>query len=107
MIRGKKGFVEILFFFVICLFSAAAGRVTPSLPQRGRQHTGSIPLPPLLSGFFINLLMIIAISGDDESGGGGSMMCEEPPRATSCFSPGVQQSPAYLFFFVISLFLCG
>jgi hypothetical protein len=46
----------------------------PSLPRRRRQHVGSIPLPPLLLRFFINLLMIIALLGDDESGGGGSTM---------------------------------
>jgi hypothetical protein len=39
-------------------------RVTPSLPKRGRQHAGSIPLPPSFSEDFINLLMIIAIFGD-------------------------------------------
>jgi hypothetical protein len=70
----KNGFVEILFFPVIRLFSAAARRVTPSLPQRGRQHVGSILLPLLLLRFFINLLMIIALLGDDESGGSGSTM---------------------------------
>jgi hypothetical protein len=69
----KMTFVEILFFSVIRLFSAAARRVTPSLPQRGRQHAGSIPLPPRWLWFFINLLVIIAI-GDDESGRRGSTM---------------------------------
>ena len=44
-------------------------RVIPSLPQRGKQPKGSILLPPLLSGFFINLLMIIAIWGMPERRG--------------------------------------
>ena len=49
-------------------------RVTPSLPKRGKQHVGSILLPPLLLRCFINLLIIVALWGDDESGGGGSTM---------------------------------
>jgi hypothetical protein len=73
-----NGSVEILFFCVIRLFSAAAGRVTPSLPQRGGRHAGSIPLPPLLLRFFINLLMIIALLGDARAAGAEARCAKNP-----------------------------
>jgi hypothetical protein len=52
--------------------------VTPTLPKRGRQPKGSIPLPPLLPGFFINLLMIIAILGDARAAGAEARCAKNP-----------------------------
>jgi hypothetical protein len=53
-------------------------RVTPSLPRWGRQHAGGIPLPPLLSDFSINLLMIIAIWGMPEAAGEEAQCAKSP-----------------------------
>ena len=63
------GSVEILFFFVIRLFSAAAWRVTPSLPQRGKQPKGSIPLTPSFFGVFFNLIRSYRNRGDARAAG--------------------------------------
>jgi len=60
------GSVEIL-FSVACLSSTKDRRVTTSLPQRGRQPKGSIPLTP--SSFLINLLTAIATLGDARAAG--------------------------------------
>jgi hypothetical protein len=59
-------------------------RVTPSLPQRGRQHAGSILLPPLLSEIFSTLSGIIAIGRMPERRGWKHDVLE-PPRAVDCF----------------------
>jgi hypothetical protein len=69
-------------------------RVTPSLPRRGRQHAGSIPLPPLLSEIIFNLLRSYRNRGDDESGGGGSTTGKEPKRAVDCFYAGFNRAEA-------------
>jgi hypothetical protein len=53
-------------------------RVTPSLPHRGRHPKGSIPLPPLLLRFFINLLMIIALLGDARAAGAEARGAKSP-----------------------------
>ena len=39
-------------------------RVTPSLPQRGRQRKGSLPLTPFFGGIFTNLLGAYPCVGD-------------------------------------------
>jgi len=57
-------------------------RVTPSLPQRGRQHAGNIPLPPLLSGFFINLLKL---SHYDARAAGADARYTGAPRSDCLF----------------------
>jgi hypothetical protein len=51
--------------------------MTPSLPQRGRQHAGSIPLTPSFSEYFSTLSGVIAIGGCP-NGGGGSMKSWSP-----------------------------
>jgi len=63
------GSVEILIFPLFAYSLTDVRRVTPSLPQRGRQHAGSIPLIPLFFGVFINLLMVIALRGGWPGGG--------------------------------------
>ena len=96
-VRKKKkrifGSVEII-FPDISLFSAAAMRVTPSLPQWGRQPKGSIPLTPLLSDFFINLL-IIAIGGTPERLGRKHNV-QRAPRSDCLFLFRVSTKPDFL-----------
>jgi hypothetical protein len=68
-------------------------RVTTSLPHRGRQHAGSIPLPPsFLKSIIFNLIRSYRNRGDDESGGCGSTMGKEPPRAIDCFYEGFNKA---------------
>jgi len=88
----SKGSVENLFFCVIRLFSAAAKRVTSSLPRGGGSMWGASPYPLFWFDFSINLLMIIALWGDAQAAGAEAQCKKEPPRATACFSPGFQQS---------------
>ena len=58
--------------------------MTPPLPRRGRQHAGSIPLTPFLSGFSINLLVIIALLGDARAAG-AEAYCAEAPKSDGLF----------------------
>jgi hypothetical protein len=58
--------------------------MTPSLPQRGRQHAGSIPLTPFLSGFSINLLVIIALLWDARAAG-AEAHCAEAQKSDWLF----------------------
>jgi hypothetical protein len=56
----------------------------PFSPPEGEVTQGEHPLTPILSGFFINLLMIIAIWGMPERRGRKDDVLE-PPRAIDCF----------------------
>jgi hypothetical protein len=47
LVFKNLGSVEILFFPLFTYSLTAIMRVTPTLPQRGRQPKGSIPLTPL------------------------------------------------------------
>jgi hypothetical protein len=59
-------------------------RVTPSLPHRGRQHAGSIPLTPSFFGvLFSTFSGVIAIWGMPERREGKHDR-EETPRAIDC-----------------------
>jgi hypothetical protein len=69
-------------------------RVTPSLPQWGRQHAGSIPLPPRLLRFFINLLMIIALLGDARAAG-AEARCAEAPKCDCLFLSRISTEPKF------------
>ena len=70
--------VEILFYPAIRLHSVVIMNVTPSLPQRGRQRKGSVPLTPLFSRIFTNLQRVYPCVGGRPSGGGGSIRCCSP-----------------------------
>lgn len=61
----KIAYVEIFFFSVIRIFSAAVWRVIPSLPQRGKQDMGSVPVSPFF-GVILTLSGFIAIEGMPE-----------------------------------------
>ena len=69
---------------IFFLIFTDAMRVTPSLPQRGRQHAGSIPLTPFLSGFSINLLVIIALLWDARAAG-AEAHCAEAQKSDWLF----------------------
>jgi hypothetical protein len=67
-------------------------RVTPTLPQRGRQPKGGIPLTPsFFGGLFSTFLGIIAIGGMPERRGLKHDVLESP-RAIDYFFLGFQQS---------------
>jgi hypothetical protein len=59
----KMGSFEICFTPLFTFSLPGTMRVTPSLPQRGRQPKRGISSPPLWSDFSINVLMIIAMWG--------------------------------------------
>ena len=67
-------------FFLTRLISAVDMRVTPSLPQRGRQPKGSIPLDPHFRGIFINLLRDYHIFGDALAAG-AEARCAGAPKS--------------------------
>ena len=58
------GSVEILFFLRIGYILFVIMRVTPSLPQRGRQRKGSLRMTPCFGGIFTNLLWVYPCVGD-------------------------------------------
>jgi hypothetical protein len=85
-------------FFSIRLFSAAAWRMTPSLPQRGKQPKGSIPFDPLFfSGYISTLSGVIAIGGMPERRGRKHENLE-PPGAIVCFSEDFNRAKIPVFF---------
>ena len=65
-------------FVYIRLFSAAAWRMTPSLPQRGKQSKGSIPLTPSFFQDIFQPYQELSQQGGCPSGGGGSMKSWNP-----------------------------
>ena len=58
--------------------------MTPSLPQRGKQPKGGIPLTPSFFGIYFNHIIVIAIRGLPERRGRKHEKLE-PPRAIVCF----------------------
>ena len=56
-------------FFCIGLLSGVAWRITPSLPQRGKQPKGSIPLTPSFLGVYSNLIWSYRNGGDARAAG--------------------------------------
>ena len=66
-------------------------RVTPSLPQWGRQHAGSIPLTPSFSEYFFNLISGYRNRGMPERRGRKHCVLE-PPRAIDCFYEGFNKA---------------
>jgi hypothetical protein len=70
-------------------------REIPSILQRGRQPRGSIPWPPLLSRFFIDVLRLSHYLGIPNRQGMNHGVLE-PPGATACHSLGLQRSPDIL-----------
>jgi hypothetical protein len=67
---GEIGSVQFLFLPLFANSLTGAGRVTPSLPQRGKQPKGSIPLTPPFVGVLINLSKISLYWGCPSGGGG-------------------------------------
>jgi len=71
-------------------------RVTPSLPQRGRQHVGSIPLTPpiplsrLSREILVNLQRAIAFFMNASAGAKAKVV--QPKRASEQFSHDFLQS---------------
>jgi hypothetical protein len=64
---GFFGSVEILMYPAIRLYSSVIMRVTPSLPQRGKQREGEHPFDP--RGIFTNLLWVYPCVGDAQAAG--------------------------------------
>jgi len=62
--------------------------VTPSFPRRGRQHAGSIPLPPLLPEIIFNLIRDYRNRGMMSAAGAKGTTCKEPPGAVGCLYLG-------------------
>jgi hypothetical protein len=56
-------------FAYIRLFSAAAWRMTPTLPQGGKQSKGSNPLTPSFFGIYFNLVRSYRNKGDARAAG--------------------------------------
>jgi hypothetical protein len=56
-------------FVSIRLFSAADWRMTPTLPQGGKQSKGSIPLTPSFFGIYFNLVRSYRNRGDARAAG--------------------------------------
>ena len=69
--KKNSGSVEILFFY-IRLLSVADWRMTPSLPQRGKQPKGGIPLTPSFFGIYFNLIRGYRNKGDARAAGAES-----------------------------------
>ena len=83
---------EILFSPIIHSYSLPIVRMTPSLPRRGRQPKGNIPLTPLFilpfsSRFFFKPSVVLSRYGGCPRGGGGGFKApelkEEPSRFLS------------------------
>ena len=74
------GSVEILVFPFFVYSVTVARRVAPSLPQRGRQHAGSIPPTPRFSFFLISLMRTIALLADARVAGAQSTMGKRAPQ---------------------------
>ena len=66
-------------------------RVTPSLPQRGRQPKGGIPLTPIFQGNIVNLNKDYHNRGMPEHLSGKSIR-KEPPIAIYCFYAGLNKA---------------
>ncbi len=82
----KNGSGENSFSPHMLIFSGSK-RVTPPLLRCGRQPRGSIPLTPLIFGFFQRSSLWYCSLGEYPNGGGGSANVLEPPGATFCLSP--------------------
>jgi hypothetical protein len=86
-------------FVYIRLFSAAARRMTPSLPQRGKQPMGSIPLTPSFFGICFNLIRSYRNRGFPERRGWKHEKLG-PPRAIVCFHEDFNRAViTFLFLF--------
>jgi hypothetical protein len=68
-------------------------RVSPSLPQRGRQSKGSIPLTPsFLKSIIFNLIKDYRTMGDARAAGAEARCKKEPKRVIDCFYEGFSKA---------------
>jgi hypothetical protein len=73
-------------------------RATPSLPQRGRQHAGSIPLTPsFLKSIFFNLLMSYR-NKEDAQVAGAEARWAKSPQERLIVSMRVSTEPYFFIF---------